>query len=85
VITFFTANENEARAWTITTGATARDAAGKVHSDMYEGFIRAEVTAFEQLDELGSMAACKERGVMRVEGRDHIIRDGDVLQILFSR
>ncbi len=85
VITFFTANEKEAHAWTITTGATAREAAGKIHTDMYEGFIRAEVTPFEQLDELGSMAACKERGVMRVEGRDHLIEDGDILQILFSR
>jgi len=85
VITFFTANENEARAWTIGTGATAREAAGKVHSDMYEGFIRAEVTPFARLDELGSMAACKEQGVMRVEGRDHVTQDGDILQILFSR
>ena len=85
VITFFTANENEARAWTISTGTSARDAAGKVHSDMYDGFIRAEVTPFDQLDALGSMAACKERGATRVEGRDHIVEDGDILQIRFSR
>jgi len=84
VITFFTANENEARAWTISTGTRARDAAGKVHSDMYDGFIRAEVTPFDQLDALGSMAACKERGATRVEGRDHIVEDGDILQIRFS-
>jgi GTP-binding protein YchF len=85
VITFFTVNENEARAWTISTGTSAREAAGKVHSDMYEGFIRAEVTPFEQLDELGSMAACKERGAMRVEGREYLVQDGDILQIRFSR
>lgn len=85
VITFFTANENEARAWTISAGATAREAAGKVHSDMYDGFIRAEVIPFEKLDELGSVAACKEAGCVRLEGKDYEVHDGDILDIRFSR
>ncbi|MGC9317617.1 MAG: DUF933 domain-containing protein [Armatimonadota bacterium] len=84
-ITFFTANENEAHGWTISAGATAREAAGKVHSDMYEGFIRAEVIAFEDLDEHGSVAACKEAGAVRLEGRDYEVQEGDVLQVRFSR
>lgn len=85
VITFFTANENEARGWTISAGATAREAAGKVHSDMYEGFIRAEVIPFEKLDELGSIAACKEAGCVRLEGKDYEVQDGDILDIRFNR
>jgi ribosome-binding ATPase len=85
VITFFTANENEARAWTISAGATAREAAGKVHSDMYEGFIRAEVIPFDRLDGLGSIAACKESGCVRIEGREYEVQDGDILDIRFSR
>jgi ribosome-binding ATPase YchF (GTP1/OBG family) len=85
VITFFTANQNEARAWTISAGAGARDAAGKVHSDMYDGFIRAEVIPFEKLDELGSIAACKEAGCVRLEGKDYEVQDGDILDIRFSR
>jgi hypothetical protein len=85
VITFFTANENEARGWTISEGATAREAAGKVHSDMYEGFIRAEVIPFEKLDEYGSIAACKEHGCVRLEGKDYEVEDGDILDIRFSR
>jgi hypothetical protein len=85
VITFFTANENEARGWTISAGASAREAAGKVHSDMYEGFIRAEVVPFERLDELGSVAACKDAGCVRLEGKDYEVHDGDILDIRFSR
>lgn len=85
VITFFTANENEARGWTISAGATAREAAGKVHSDMYDGFIRAEVIPFEKLDELGSIAACKQAGAVRLEGKDYQVQDGDILNIRFSR
>lgn len=85
VITYFTANDKQAHGWTISSGATAREAAGKVHSDMYEGFIRAEVIPFERLDELGSVAACKEAGCVRLEGRDYVVADGDILQIRFSR
>ncbi|MGD9497622.1 MAG: DUF933 domain-containing protein [Armatimonadota bacterium] len=85
VITYFTANENEARGWTISSGATVREAAGKVHSDMSEGFIRAEVIPFERLHELGSIAACKEAGCVRLEGRDYLVQDGDIIQVRFSR
>jgi GTP-binding protein YchF len=85
VITFFTANQNEARAWTISSGVTAREAAGKVHSDMYDGFIRAEVIPFEKLNELGSVAACKEAGCVRLEGKEYLVQDGDILEVRFNR
>ncbi len=85
VITFFTANENQARGWTISAGATAHEGSGKVHSDLYDGFIRAEVIACEKLDELGSIAACKEAGCMRLEGKDYELQDGDVLEVRFNR
>lgn len=85
LITFFTVNESEARAWTIRRGATAPEAAGKVHSDMQAGFIRAEVTPFQRLDATGSMAQCRERGYQRVEGKEYVVADGDLLQIRFSR
>jgi len=84
LVTFFTANENEARAWNIAAGSTALDAAGKVHTDMARGFIRAEVIAFEDLQAAGSVAECRHRGTARLEGREHPIRDGDILQIRFS-
>ncbi|MFW6438359.1 MAG: DUF933 domain-containing protein [Armatimonadota bacterium] len=85
VITFFTANQNEARGWTVSSGAVAREAAGKIHSDMYDGFIRAEVIPFEKLDEHESIAACKEAGCVRLEGKDYQVQDGDILDIRFSR
>ncbi len=85
VITFFTVNENEVHSWTISGGATAPEAAGKVHSDMQAGFVRAEVVPFAALDEYGSIAACRDAGVMRVEGRDYVVQDGDILQIRFTR
>lgn len=85
LLTFFTVNENEARAWTLPRGATAWEAAGKVHSDMQAGFIRAEVTPFARLEQLGSLQACKERGYQRIEGKDYTVQDGDTLQVRFSR
>ncbi len=85
IITFFTVNENEARAWTVSAGATAPEAAGKVHSDMEQGFIRAEVIPFEVLDRAGSMSEVKKQNLMRVEGREYVVQDGDILQIRFSR
>lgn len=85
VITFFTVNENEVRAWTISAGATALEAAGKIHTDLQKGFIRVEVTPFTALDEHGSTAACREQGLVRLEGRDYQVRDGDILQIRFSK
>jgi hypothetical protein len=75
LITFFTANENEARAWTATRGTKAPQAAGKVHTDMQQGFIRAEVIQAELLDEVGSLEVARDRGLIRVEGRDYTVAD----------
>ena len=83
-VTFFTAAEKEAHAWTITRGETAVVAAGKIHSDMARGFIRAEVVPFDQLDAAGSLKEAKARGQVRLEGRDYQVQDGDVLFIRFS-
>jgi len=83
-LTFFTAADKEAHAWTITRGETALDAAGKIHSDMARGFIRAEVVPFEHLDAAGSQKEVKTRGQIRLEGRDYVVQDGDVLFIRFS-
>ena len=85
VVTFFTVNENEVHAWTIPRGTTALQAAGKIHSDMASGFVRAEVVPFAALDEHGSMAACREAGAVRLEGRDYQVQDGDILYIRFTR
>ena len=84
LITFFTAAPNEARAWAIPRGIPAARAAGKVHSDMERGFIRAEVIPYPTLVELGGERQAKEKGKMRLEGKEYIVADGDVLLIRFS-
>ena len=85
LITFFTAvGEKEVRAWSLPRGATALDAAGRVHTDMREGFIRAEAIGWEELVECGSFAAARERGLLRTEGRDYVVGDGEVLTIKFA-
>jgi len=84
LISFFTVGEDEVRAWTIERGDTAVRAAGKVHSDMERGFIRAEVIACEEFFSLGSMAAARKAGALRLEGRDYEVADGDILTIRFS-
>ena len=84
LITFFTANENEARAWTLKKGSTAWEAAGKIHTDMQKGFIKAEVIPFEELDRVGSLAVAREKGLIRVEGRDYVVQDGDLIYIRFK-
>jgi ribosome-binding ATPase len=85
LITFFTAvGEKEVRAWSLPRGSTALDAAGRVHTDMREGFIRAEVIGWQQLVECGSFTAARERGLLRTEGRDYVVADGEVLTIRFS-
>jgi ribosome-binding ATPase YchF (GTP1/OBG family) len=84
LITFFTAGEAEVHAWTVRQGTRAPQAAGKVHSDMERGFIRAEVTAFDDLVAAGSYAAARERGVTRLEGREYVMRDGDVVYFRFN-
>jgi GTP-binding protein YchF len=84
MITFFTFTESETRAWAITRGTTALKAAGKIHTDMEKGFIRAECIGLDELVECGSTAEARKRGLLRVEGKDYIIKDGDVVTILFN-
>lgn len=84
LISFLTAGEDECRAWTIVQGTKAPQAAGKIHTDFEKGFIRAEIVPFETLAELGSMAACKEKGLVRSEGKDYVMKDGDVTLFRFN-
>ena len=85
LITFFTtAGEREVRAWSIPRDTKAPQAAGKVHTQMERGFIRAEVILFEQLVEAGSWHAAREHGILRTEGRDYEVQDGDVCLFRFS-
>jgi GTP-binding protein YchF len=84
LITFFTAGEKEVRAWTVRSGAKAPEAAGQIHSDFERGFIRAEVMNYEDLIRLGSALAVKEKGLLRVEGKDYTVADGDVMLFRFS-
>ena len=84
LISFFTAGEDECRAWTIRTGTNAQDAAGAIHSDLARGFIRAEVIRWDQLLEAGSEAAAKKRGWVRQEGKTYTVQDGDVIHVLFN-
>lgn len=84
LITFLTAGETEARAWTVRAGARAPEAAGVVHSDFERGFIRAEVVAFPDLDAAGNYARARERGQVRLEGRDYVMKDGDVVLFRFN-
>ncbi|HUT37099.1 MAG TPA: DUF933 domain-containing protein [Planctomycetota bacterium] len=84
LITFFTANEKELRAWLLSRGSTAVEAAGKVHTDLARGFIRAEVVATADLRQFGSLKEVKAHGRLRLEGKDYVVQDGDVLQIRFS-
>ena len=82
--TYFTAGEKEVRAWTITQGFTAPQAAGVIHTDFEKGFIRAEVIAYADYIELGSEAKCREAGKLRVEGKEYIVKDGDMMHFRFN-
>jgi GTP-binding protein YchF len=84
LVSMLTTGREECRAWPIPRGTPAPQAAGKVHSDMQRGFIRAEVVAWEDLVELGSEARCREAGKLRVEGKDYIVQDGDVIHFRFN-
>ncbi|MBI4526000.1 MAG: redox-regulated ATPase YchF [Deltaproteobacteria bacterium] len=84
LISFFTVGEDEVRAWTIKRGTAARKAAGKVHSDMERGFIRGEVVSYEDFIILGSEAKCREAGKLRVEGKDYLVQDGDIIHFRFN-
>lgn len=83
LVTFFTVNEKEARAWTVKRGTLAPGAAGEVHTDFERGFIRAEVMKFEHLEQFGSERLLKEKGLVRIEGREYVVQDGDVLFFRF--
>ena len=84
LISFLTSGEDETRAWTITKGTKAPQAAGKIHTDFERGFIRAEVVRYEDLISLGSMAAVKEKGLLRSEGKEYVVQDGDVILSRFN-
>ena len=84
LISFLTCGEDECRAWTIVRGSKAPQAAGAIHSDFERGFIRAEIVPFEQLRDCGSMVICRERGLIRSEGKEYIMRDGDVTLFRFN-
>ncbi len=84
LISFLTAGADECRAWTIRKGTKAPQAAGKIHSDFERGFIRAEIVSFSDLKANGSMAACKEKGLVRSEGKDYVMQDGDVTLFRFN-
>ena len=84
LISFFTVGEDEVRAWTIHQGTEAKRAAGKVHSDIERGFIRAEVVSYEDLRRLGSMAKVREQGLFRLEGKDYLMKDGDIVNFRFN-
>ena len=84
LISFLTSGEDECRAWTITRGTKAPQAAGKIHSDFERGFIRAEVIAYDDLMAVGSMAAAREKGMIRSEGKDYVVQDGDIILFRFN-
>ena len=84
LISFLTCGSDECRAWTITRGTKAPQAAGKIHSDFERGFIRAEIVAFDDLKACGSMAVAKEKGLVRSEGKDYVMHDGDVTLFRFN-
>lgn len=84
LVSFFTVGEDEVKAWTVRRGATALEAAGKVHSDMARGFIRAEVCAYEAFERLGSLARAREEGALRLEGKGYQVQDGDIIHFRFN-
>ena len=84
LVTYLTAGEKETRAWPIRSGTAAPGAAGVIHSDLERGFIRAEVVSYEDLINCGSMAASRRKGLLRLEGRQYVVREGDVIEFLFQ-
>jgi ribosome-binding ATPase YchF (GTP1/OBG family) len=84
LISFLTVGEDECRAWTIRSGTKAQLAAGAIHSDIERGFIRAEVVPCEELLAAGSLAACRERGTLHLEGKEYEVKDGDVINFRFA-
>ena len=83
-ITYFTSGKQEVRAWEIRKGSTAPEAAGKIHTDFEKGFIRAEVFHFDDFDQLGTELSVKDAGRWRLEGRDYVGQDGDIMHFRFN-
>ena len=83
-MSFLTAGEPEVRDWTIKKGTKAPEAAGKIHSDIQRGFIKAEIVSFDDLMREGSMVAAKEKGLVRSEGKEYIMQDGDIVLFKFN-
>jgi hypothetical protein len=81
---FFTVGEDEVRAWTIPQGSTAVEAASVIHTDLARGFIRAEVVSYQDLVDAGSLAEARNRGKLRLEGKEYLVQDGDILNIRFN-
>ena len=84
LISFITAGEKEVRAWTIPSGTRAPQAAGTIHTDFERGFIRAETVSFNDFQSCGTLTAAKERGLLRSEGKDYVVQDGDVVHFRFN-
>ncbi|MBI5492019.1 MAG: redox-regulated ATPase YchF [Deltaproteobacteria bacterium] len=84
LITYFTAGKKEVRAWTVEAGSKAPKAAGVIHSDFERGFIRAEVISYDDFTRCGSEAACREKGLLRLEGKDYVVKDGDIMHFRFN-
>jgi ribosome-binding ATPase YchF (GTP1/OBG family) len=84
IILFFTAGEKEVRSWILKNGKTIKEAAGKIHSDLEKGFVRAEVIHFEEFMKIKDLKLAKEKGLIRVEGKDYIVKDGDIVYIRAS-
>src|SRR6185437_9180815 len=84
LITFLTTGEDETRAWEVRRGAKAPEAAGVIHTDLQRGFIRAEVISYDDLVASGGMEGAKTKGLLRVEGKDYVVREGDILHVRFS-
>jgi ribosome-binding ATPase YchF (GTP1/OBG family) len=84
VQTFFTVGEDEVRAWTTRRGATAQESAGEIHTDLSRGFVRAEVVSYDDLTTLGSLNEAKLKGKLRLEGKEYLVKDGDIVHIRSS-
>jgi len=84
LITFYTTESNECRAWLVSAGAKAAQAAGKIHTDMEKGFIKAEVVNYQDLIEAGSFHSAREHGHFLIEGREYVVKDGDILLFKFT-
>src|SRR5262249_13533449 len=83
-LVFFTVGDDECRAWSLPSGATAVEGAGQVHTDLAQGFVRAEVVTFDDFRRVGSMKEAKTHGVYRLEGKTYVVKDGDIMHILAS-